>query len=79
MDNRGYSKRIADANKKASGDSLGVRLGKLCIEEDVSVADVAEALGVSRQTVYAWFTGHFIPSPKIEGKIRAFIKSITSE
>lgn len=79
MDNRGYSKRIIDANKRADMDSLGVRLGKLCIEEDVSVAEVAETLGVSRQSVYAWFTGHFTPNPKIEGKIRAFIKKITSK
>jgi hypothetical protein len=77
MDNRGYSKRVADANKKASINSLGVRLGRLCISEDISVMQVAEMLEVSRQTVYSWFTGHYIPDEKYEKKIQGFIKLYT--
>jgi len=79
MDNRGYSKRIADANKNASINSLGVRLGRLCIKNEISVAEVAEIFGVSRQTVYAWFIGQFTPNQKFEGKILSFINSRKSK
>jgi DNA-binding XRE family transcriptional regulator len=79
MDNRGYSKRVIDANKKASLDSLGVRLGRLCINEDISVAEVAEVLGVSRMTIYKWFTGHFTPKKTFEGKILAFLSDNKSK
>jgi hypothetical protein len=52
----GYSLRIADLNKKADGSLLGVKLGRLCIKNNVPVVEVATLLKVSRQTVYNWFT-----------------------
>jgi hypothetical protein len=51
----GYSLRIADLNKKAEGSLLGVKLGRLCIKNNVPVVEVSGVLGVSRQTVYNWF------------------------
>jgi hypothetical protein len=51
----GYSLRIADLNKKADGTLLGVKLGRLCIKNNVPVVEVSTKLGVSRQTVYNWF------------------------
>lgn len=51
----GYSLRIADLNKKADGALLGVKLGRVCIKNNVSVVEVSGVLGVSRQTVYNWF------------------------
>ena len=51
----GYSLRIADLNKKADGTLLGVKLGRLCIKNNVSVVEVSGVLDVSRQTVYNWF------------------------
>lgn len=41
------------------GDSslLGVQLGRLCVEANLPVAYVAEALEVSRNTVHLWFRG----------------------
>jgi transcriptional regulator with XRE-family HTH domain len=57
----GYSARLIDLNKKADPKLLGVRLGKMCIKHGMSVAEVAELLSVSRQTVYNWFIGSSNP------------------
>lgn len=61
MDYRGYSTRIIDANRRANSDSLGVLLGRYCISRDISAAEVAEYFGVSKMTIYKWFTGKCIP------------------
>lgn len=53
----GYSLKLVHMNNEASDDLLGVRLGRVCINNDVPVIDVANRLGVSRQTVYNWFCG----------------------
>lgn len=57
----GYSQRIVEANKSASKTLLGVALGRMCIKLDVPVAEVAATIGVSRETVYNWFTGETYP------------------
>lgn len=57
----GYSQRVVEANKSASKTLLGVALGRMCIKMDVPVTEVAETLGVSRETVYNWFTGEYVP------------------
>lgn len=57
----GYSSRLMQANKSASKQLLGVRLGRVCISKGVPVATVAQHLGVSRQTIYNWFTGITTP------------------
>jgi transcriptional regulator with XRE-family HTH domain len=59
----GYSTRILSANKKADSSLLGVALGRLCIEQDIPVVEVAKAMGVSRQTIYNWFSG--VHSPQL--------------
>ena len=38
------------------------RLGRQCVTRDLPVSHVANALGVSRQTVYNWFWGRHAPS-----------------
>ena len=53
----GYSYRLVKANKAASSKLIGVRLGRYCIDKDISVKEIAEKFGVSRMTVYTWFTG----------------------
>ena len=62
----GYSLAVVNAMRQADPDLLGVRLGRVCVGRDISVAYVAEHLGVSRMTVYAWFTGQRSP-----GKLHA--------
>ena len=73
---QGYSIRIAEAIKSADGNLLGVQLGRLCIERNISVAEVACTLKVTRQTIYGWFSGTTSPRPSHESEIRAWIDSI---
>lgn len=60
----GYSQRLVEMNKAASIKSLGVALGRVCIKAGVSVLEVSNMLGVSRSTIYNWFTGACPPHPK---------------
>jgi|DEB0MinimDraft_3_1074331.scaffolds.fasta_scaffold414531_1 hypothetical protein len=61
MDNRGYSKRIAEVNANANPDSLGVQLGRYCIQHEIPIMEIARMFGVSRMSVYSWFTGKSEP------------------
>lgn len=58
----GYSQRLAELNRSAGLESIGVVLGRECIKLGIPVRAVAQALGVSRMTVYNWFTGTSKPS-----------------
>lgn len=69
----GYTTRVDSLNKKADQSLLGVRLGRMCIEHDVPVAEMASQLGVSRQTVYNWFTGSFEPNSELAVYIEALL------
>jgi transposase len=66
----GYSLALQRANRKASKKSLGVRLGRHCIDNGVSVLEVTEMLGVSRQCIYNWFLGVHEPGLAQAKKIR---------
>ena len=73
MDHRGYSTRIIDANDRASADSLGVQLGRYCISRDISAIEVAEYFGVSKMTIYKWFTGQSTPRQSYRDRIAAML------
>jgi predicted DNA-binding transcriptional regulator AlpA len=73
---QGYSIRIAEAIKSADGNLLGVQLGRLCLERDIPVAEIAHALKVTRQTIYGWFSGTTSPRPSHESEIKAWIDNI---
>lgn len=72
----GYSQRVVNAVLEADTDSLGVALGKLCIQHDIPVSVVANDIGVSRMTVYKWFDGSTIPSPFYAPKIEAWTQRV---
>jgi transcriptional regulator with XRE-family HTH domain len=61
MSLRGYSLRLVDAIKAANPRHPGVRLAKHCIAKGISVNQIAKFFGVSRMTVYTWFTGSGMP------------------
>lgn len=74
MDYRGYSKRIVDANYKASTDSLGILLGRYCIQNDISASYIAGRFGVSRMTIYNWFTGKSEPRARYRTPIERYLR-----
>lgn len=57
----GYSSEFIKKNKTANGKLLGVKLGRYCIKNNISVAEVSRKMRVTRQTVYNWFVGKGIP------------------
>ena len=69
----GYSQRLIEAIHSADPESLSVALGRLCLKLDIPVNDVAQALGVSRATVYNWFWGTSKPDPKRSVRIVEYI------
>jgi hypothetical protein len=69
----GYSARIVRLNKHANKSRLGVLLGRLCIALDIPASEVANILGVSKQTVYNWFVGTHDPKDKVEA-VTLYIK-----
>jgi hypothetical protein len=69
----GYSLKIRKLNRKADKNSLGVQLGRHCIEKDIPVSFVVETLGVSKQTVYNWFIGVHAPHPSFVPKMKAIL------
>jgi hypothetical protein len=76
MDNRGYASRIIRANLDADVKSPGVKLGRFCIKHEYPVREVAEYFGVSRMTIYKWFTGEWIPRRGHEAKIGEMLKKV---
>lgn len=76
---RGYSKVIADAVRNANADSIGVRLGRICVDKQIPVMDVAEFFGVSRQAVYLWFKGESVPATTHRDKMQKLIEKLQQQ
>lgn len=72
----GYSLRIVELNRSADEQLLGVKLGRVCIHNNMPVSVLAARLGVSRQTVYNWFVGASKPSPSTKIKIEALLTTL---
>jgi hypothetical protein len=73
---QGYTIRVAQGIKEADGNLMGVKLGRVCLAQDIPVATVAEALGVTRQTIYYWFLGRSEPRGPACEAIEAYIASL---
>jgi hypothetical protein len=73
----GYSVRLIALNKKADSKLLGVRLGRVCIQQNIPVSTVASRLGVSRQTVYNWFMGETNLQDQSVDAVQDLIKSFS--
>jgi len=58
----GYTLYMQQVNKSADTKRLGVRLGRHCIKNNLSVIALAKEFGVSRQTIYNWFSGKNEPA-----------------
>jgi len=75
----GYSHRLVEANKNADPSSRGVYLGRRCIKLSIPVSEVADALGVSRATIYNWFWGSVTPSAAHTAKIATFLRTLRTK
>ena len=73
MSLRGYSFALHTANLNADPRFPGVRLGKYCIKNSIPVSKVAEQFGVSRMSVYQWFTGASQPHKDKVEKIEKYL------
>jgi len=74
---RGYSQNIVEANQAAT-KTLGVNLGAICIALKYPASQVAKQLGISRQTVYDWFSGKTKPHKEKELIINNLINKLNS-
>jgi predicted transcriptional regulator len=66
----GYTYRIRTLNRSADKKNIGVRLGRHCIDQNISVSELMGLLGVSKQTIYNWFMGIHTPGPQQATKIK---------
>ena len=73
---QGYTIRIAQGIKEADGNLMGVKLGRVCLAQDIPVSTVAETLGVTRQTIYHWFLGKSEPRGPACEAIKAYIADL---
>jgi len=73
---KGYSTLTVQEIEDANQNLLGVKLGKICVNKDIPVTDVAEFFGVSRVTVYAWFRGKTVVSGKHADKMQKLINKL---
>lgn len=69
----GYTLYMQQSNKTADAKSLGVKFGRYCIKNNLSVAKLAEEFGVSRQTIYNWFTGKHEPAKQHIPRIKQLL------
>jgi DNA-binding phage protein len=72
----GYTVALVNSNKRADRNKIGVKLGIACIKADIPVSQVAKDFGVSRTSIYAWFTGHSIPHLSVHETIEKYIKEL---
>jgi hypothetical protein len=66
----GYTIHLRQRNRAADKRKLGVRLGKHCISMGIPVIDLVEMFGVSRQTVYNWFSGAHEVGPSQKARVK---------
>lgn len=73
-ESRGYASKFIRQVEQADARLLGVRLAKVCIARDIPALAVAATLGVSKQTVYAWFVGRSQPHASQTKKLEALLE-----
>jgi hypothetical protein len=70
---KGYSLLMAEEIKSADPKLLGVKLGRVCLNKDIPVSDVADFFDVSRMTIYSWFRGKSVVSSKYAEKVNKIL------
>jgi hypothetical protein len=65
-----YTVRMIERIRSADPMHPGVKLGRLCVTHNIPVRKVSGDLGVSRPTVYGWFTGKQYPNTKYMERVK---------
>jgi predicted transcriptional regulator len=73
---KGYSIALAEEIKAADQNLIGVRLGRVCLNKNIPVSDVADFFNVSRMTVYSWFKGESLVSSRYAEKMKTLLDKI---
>lgn len=60
-DSRGYSSLFLQQVKAGDRKSPVTRYALACIKREMTIAEIALRMGVTRATVYNWFTGKTVP------------------
>lgn len=76
MKKQNYTQKVLDGMLGAPDKGPGVELGRLCVERDYAVSEVAEYIGVTRMTVYSWFYGYRVPKDENLAKVNALIEKL---
>jgi DNA-binding transcriptional regulator YiaG len=72
-DSRGYSVHILQQISAADPALPTTQLARHCVKHNIPVVVVAKALGTSKQTVYAWFSGRHRPSPVFTERVEKLL------
>lgn len=62
---RTFSTKFLNQLAQNESATLGVELGRLCVDAGLSATHIAEALEVSKTSVYSWFRGAGIREKKL--------------
>lgn len=76
---RGYSQHVVAQIQSGDPNHPGVCLGRLCVRLDIPVRQVMHDLGVSKPTVYGWFTGEHYPTPHRVARIRELLLTYSAK
>jgi len=76
---RNYSSEFIKSLKTMGvRDGIGVVLAKRCVKANIPTTLVSKLLGVSRQTVHAWFRGGKVSSERVQ-YLEALIRIIDAD
>lgn len=70
---RKYLLKTKEYVDSANGHLLGVKLGRVCVANQIPVTTIAKRFGVTRQAVYNWFYGFSEPRRELQVEIKSFI------
>jgi transcriptional regulator with XRE-family HTH domain len=68
-----YSEKIREVVNNAPA-SLGTDLGRWALLRDISMKQISQITGASRQTVYNWFTGATDVTPAYQERVAKVIE-----
>lgn len=69
---KSYSEKYLISLSNLNEKRIGVQFGKLCVKANLPPSMVADAIGVSRMSVYNWFRGKVVNQKNVE-KVENFM------